>query len=244
MTNSLFFVILLSKIGMIEMNKIFVASLENHDVYLFSDESVSFYLNIMKERVRTNITLDINYKKKNSINDIINYYEKIDDYNISLVVPTMKFEEDEKIFKKQSNLVSKVINKAHKLLTDSNIFVKDNINIIKHKTTRSDFVDFFINNFANRVRYLTLDNLVQEEVPYNKIKAANISFVVGKPELELTIKEDDMQEIIDNTIEKQKEFNALNKKRQNVFASGFISYYLLGFLTAIITLLILTSFIK
>ena len=38
------------------MNKIFVASLENHDVYLVSNEHVSFYLNIMKERVRTNIT--------------------------------------------------------------------------------------------------------------------------------------------------------------------------------------------
>ena len=226
------------------MNKIFVASLENHDVYLVSNEHVSFYLNIMKERVRTNITLDINYKKKNNISDIIDYYEKIDDYNITLVIPTIKFEEDEKVFKKQSNFVSKVINTSHKLLTSSDIFVKDNINVIKHKTTRSDFVDFFINSFANRVRYLRLDDLVQEEVPYNKINAANISFVIGKPELELTIKEEDMREIVNETKEIKQEVTHSSSKLKNSFASGFISYYLLGFLTAVVTLLILTMLIK
>lgn len=225
------------------MNKTFIASLENHDVYLISTEKVSFYFNISKKKDVANITMDIKYKNRKSVNDVISYYEKIDNYNITLVVPVMDFEENEKLFKKQSNLLSEVINDTYNFLTNNGIEVKTDINVIKHKSTKSDFVDFFLNKFANRVRYLSLDNLVQEEVPYNKIEAANISFVVGRPELELTIKEDDMQEIINKTQElnEQKE---VQKPKYNFATGGYISYYLLGGLTAIITLLLMTIIMK
>ena len=59
------------------MNKTFIASLENHNVYLISNDDASFYLNCLKDKNETtNITMDIDYKKKNSINDIVNYYQK------------------------------------------------------------------------------------------------------------------------------------------------------------------------
>jgi len=227
------------------MNKTFVAGLENHDVYLINDGKVSFYLNVLKENTSTNITLDIKYRYKNNINNIVSYYEKIDNYNITLVIPIVKIEEEFEGFKSQSNEISLIINYAYKLLTTNGLFVNNNINIIKHNSMRSDFIDFFINKFASRVRYLTLDNLVQEEVPYNKIDAANISFVIGKPELGITIKEDDMKEIIKETREKQTTYNKdIQKPKYSFATSGYVSYYLLGFLTAVVTLLMLTLLIK
>lgn len=226
------------------MNKTFVADLENHNVYLISNEKVSFYINVSKEKESTNITLDIKTKKKDSINSVINYYEKIDNYNITLVIPMMNFGENNAEFKKQSNVVSTLINHSYKLLTKNGINVKNNINIIKHHKN-SEFIDFFLNQFSDRVRHITLDDLVHEEVPYNKINAANISFVVGKPELELTIKDEELKEIINEVKELKK--NEETKKvtpKLSLATSGYVSYYLLGFLTAVITLLFLTLMIK
>lgn len=225
------------------MNKTFVTDLENHNVYLINTGNMSFYINVSKEKESTNITLDLKTKKKDNLSKIISYYEKIDNYNITLVVPLFNICEEYNNFKSQSNVISKLINNAYKLLTNNDINVKNNINIIKRYNNRSDFIDFFMSNFSNRVRYITLDDLVHEEVPYNKINAANISFVVGKPELELTIKEEEMKEIVNNVqnVNEPKE----KKSKLNLAATtGFVSYYLLGFLTAVVTLLFLTLMIK
>lgn len=228
------------------MNKTFIASLENHNVYLISNDDVSFYLNCLKDKNETtNITMDIDYKKKNSINDIVNYYQKIDNYNITLVVPTDNFIEKKEKYKTQSNTLSSIINFTYKLLTKNGLTIKNNINIIKHSNIKSEFVNFFISKFSNRVRLISIDDLVREEVPYNKVSAANINFVIGRPELDLTIKEDEMQEIIDTTKEVT-EKPVSNKKNRLAFVatSGFVSYYLLGFLTAIITLLVITMLVR
>ena len=226
------------------MNKTFVASLNNHNIYLISDEKVSFYINVLKQQDRTNITIDIGYKHKNKVNDIINYYSQIDDYNISLIIPLLKFEEKEELFKTQSNKLSLVINYSYKLLTSNNVLVNDNINMIKH-SEKSEFLEFFTKNFASRVRYITIDDLVHEEVPYNKVNALNMSFVVGRPELELTIKDDEMQDVVDQAHEEFKqENNNVGYNRRLSFASGYVSYYLLGFLTAVITLLAITFLIN
>ena len=223
------------------MNKTFVADLENHSIYLINNGKMSFYINFLKGNEATNITLDIKTKKKDDIRNLINYYEKIDNYNITLVVPLIKTSEDFEDFKKQSNVVSSLINDSYKILTSNGIEVKQNINVIKH-SVRSDFLDFFVKSFASRVRYITLDDLVHEEVPYNKISAANISFVVGKPELELTIKDEEMKKIVTETNNVD---NITTAKPKLSFAtSGYVSYYLLGALTAIVTLLVITLLMK
>lgn len=227
------------------MNKTFVAELENHFIYLVNDNFISFYINVLKKKDNTNISVDLKNKKVNSISSIIRHYEKIDNYNITLVIPIISINENSDEYKKQSNLISRIINYSHKFLLEYDVSVLDNINIIKHNT-KSDFIEFFIKQFSNRVKYITLDDLVHEEVPYNKIEAANISFVVGRPELELTIKDDEMKEIIEET-KKETEKNFKEKtsiKKSNAFASGYVSYYLLGFLTAILTLLFITWIIK
>ncbi len=223
------------------MNKTFVASLENHTVYLISNEYVSFYLNVLNKSEITNISVDIKGGKSNNIHEIINYYEKIDNYNITLAIPLNKFEENVEDFKSQSNIISKVINYSYKFLTSNGIVVNNNINVIKHGTLHSDFIDFFINTFANRVRYLKIDDLVREEVPYNKISTANISFVVGRPELDITIKEDDMQEIIKETENiASGDSKKMGARKLKVATSGYVSYYLLGFITAVLTLVFIT----
>lgn len=226
------------------MNKTFVADLENHFVYLISNGLMSFYINISKKQESTNITIDMKTKKKDDLTKIIGYYEKIDNYNISLVVPIIKLSEENTDFKQQSNEISKIINEAYKILTLNNIEVKKDINVIK-RPTRSEFIEFFLKQFSNRVRYITLDDLVHEEVPYNKINAANISFVIGKPEIELTIKDEEMKEIIKD-VEELNETPAEKKKVSKLImaTSGYVSYYLLGFLTAVVTLLALTLLVK
>lgn len=229
------------------MNKTFVASLENHDVYLINYDYVSFYVNVLKKKEITSITLDIDYRKKNSVNDIVSYYEKIDNFNISLVIPVINFKEAPELYKSQSNLLSKCINYAYKLLTRNDIVVKDNINVIRHESSKSEFVHYFLGKFSNRLRYISLDDLVAEEVPYNKVNAANISFVIGKPELGLTIKDDEMNEIINEIKEVPQSTsvsNQVSKTKLSFATSGYVSYYLLGFLTAIVTLLLLTFLIN
>ena len=227
------------------MNKTFVADLENHSVYLISNNYISFFVNISKEKETTNITLDLKTKKKKELTKLISYYEKIDNYNITLVIPIIEINENFDTFKTQSNLISLFINTAYRFLVSNGISVRNNINIIKNRSSRSDFVDFFINQFSSRVRHIQLDDLVHEEVPYNKLDAANISFVIGKPELELTIKDDEMKEIIKETqdlVETDKK--ATNLTNLLLSTTGYISYYLLGFLTAVVTLLFLTLIIK
>lgn len=226
------------------MNKTFVADLENHVVYLINNESMSFYINVSKKQENTNITIDLKTKKKDDLSKLIGYYEKIDNYNISLVVPIIKISDEQEKFKLQSNYVSKLINEAYKVLTINNIEVKKDINIIK-RNTRSEFIEFFLKQFSTRTRYITLDDLVHEEVPYNKINAANISFVIGKPEIELTIKDEEMKEIIKD-VEELNETPAEKKKVSKLImaTTGYVSYYLLGFLTAVVTLLFLTTLVK
>lgn len=226
------------------MNKTFVADLENHIVYLMSNGDMSFYINLSKKNESTNITIDIKTRKKNDISRMISYYEKIDNYNISLVVPVTDVSENINDYKKQSNFISKIINESYRILTSNGMSVKNDINIIKKHHSKSEFLEFFIKQFSNRVRYITLDDLVHEEVPYNKIETANISFVVGKPEIELTIKDEDMKEIIRDVEEKQvKKVEKKNVSKKNT-TSGYVSYYLLGFLTAVVTFAVLTVLVK
>lgn len=227
------------------MNKTFVADLENHIVYLMSNGDMSFYINLSKKNESTNITLDMKTKKKDDISKMIGYYEKIDNYNISLVVPITNLSEDMNDYKTQSNFVSKIINESYRILTSNSMNVKNNINIIKRNHSKSEFIEFFIKQFSNRVRYITLDDLVHEEVPYNSIKAANISFVIGKPEIELTIKDEEMKEIIKDVEEVQeKQVKKAPISKKIMATSGYVSYYLLGFLTAVVTFAILTVLVK
>lgn len=226
------------------MNKTFVASLENHVVYLISDDDVSFYLNLLKVNDITDITMDIDYKYKNRINDVISYYEKIDNYNISLVIPYYKISNKKEDYKLESNRLSKIINMAYNFFTYKGIKVNQEINVIKH-SKENDFVLYFNMNFDSRIKYISLDDLVYEQVPYNKVSAMNINFVIGKPELNLTLKDEEMQEVINETAKDMKLTNTEVSKQKISFAtSGFVSYYLLGALTAIIALLVITLLMK
>jgi len=226
------------------MNKTFVADLDNHIVYLMSNGDMSFYINLSKKNESTNITVDMKTKKKNDISRMISYYEKIDNYNISLVVPVINLSENINDYKTQSNFISKIINESYRILTSNGMNVKNNINIIKKNYSKSEFIEFFIKQFSNRVRYIALDDLVHEEVPYNKFEAASISFVVGKPEIELTIKDEEMKEIIkDVETRKTKKETKKTVSKSNT-TSGYVSYYLLGFLTAVVTFFILTLLVK
>lgn len=226
------------------MNKTFVASLNNHNVYLISDEEVSFYLNVLKINDTSNITLDIDYRNKNIISDVINYYEKIDTYNISLVIPSYKIDNKKDTYRTECNKLSKIINMSYNFLIHSNIKVKEEINVIKHSKT-NDFVTYFNSKFSDRITYITLEDLVALEVPYNKITAANINFVVGKPELNLTLKDDEMEEVIkESTKEVTPNNTVVSKQRFNFATSGYVSYYLLGVLTSVVTLLVITLLMK
>lgn len=224
------------------MNKTFIANLENYSIYLISTPTLSFYLNVPKTKTEVDITLDINFNKIDNINEVINHYEKIDNYNVVLLLPTIKLKEEEREFKNQSNLISLVINMGYKLLTHNNIEVKRNINLIKHQNYKGQFINFFLLKFGSRVKYTSLEDLVHEEVPYNKLDAASFSFVIGKPELDLTIKEEEMK----NIIQKEDEVKEvpIPKRKTSYATSGYVSYYLLGFLTAVVTLLMLTFLIN
>lgn len=247
------------------MKETLICSLEKHNVYYVSNSSYGFYILVpFKDYTDTNIAIRLksNYQNydlnKNPLdvvtNELINYYKKVDNYNITLLLPifydnTLKrivTVDDMEKYLTIERALGDMINNAHMLLTKNNIKVNSNIYIINNDSFKK-FTNWFVARYNNRIEYKTILELVQQNdnfSNYNVLETPNINFVVGKneePNIEKTaeIEIETFENIVREMEEKPKK--TVSKKVDN---AGHVSYILLGVIAFVVSLVLLGLFIK
>lgn len=246
------------------MKETFICSLEKHHIYYLSDANCSFFIAVpFKDYTETNITLRLksNYElydlNKGSLsavtNELINYYGKVDNYNITLILPVfydgtltrVSSVKDLELYQKVDMYLGSIFNAAYNILTKNNIKVKNNIYVINNDSFR-DFTSWFISRYNNRIEYKTILDLIKKDNQfenYNMIETPNINFVVGKNEIPDLGKTVEMEtETFDSYVrESSIEENVSKHKTEKKDGgnAGFVSYILLGVITFAISLILL-----
>lgn len=245
------------------MEKTLIMSLENHHIYYITDSRASFYIAIPYKKFNSSSisielrddTMELVFNDTN-INFLIeklkNIYAKLDNYNISLVIPvingaflnSLRVNNDEKMFSTLNEALAKVINYSYVALSESNIKVQNEIIMINNGNYKV-FMSWFTQKYGTRCKYKTLMEMISEEVGnsdnLNKVELTGINFVVGKEQEEVN-KEEEPAMKLDNTlilneIELPEDDNV--PIRKEVHQAGYISYYLLGVISIAISLVIL-----
>lgn len=246
------------------MKETLICSLEKHHIFYLSNTNYGFYiLTPFKDYNETNLAIRLksNYQSydlnKNSldvvINELINYYKNLDNYNITLILPVFYDEtlsrvmtvDDMEKYQKLDLYLAEIFNSAYMFLTKNNVKVNSNIYVINNDSFKK-FTNCFVSRYNNRVEYKTILELIKQNDEfnnYNVVETPSINFVVGKTE-EPTIEKTAQIEIetFDNFVkevaETKKEFP---KKVGN---EGYVSYILLGAIAFIISFALLWFFIK
>lgn len=238
-------------------------SLENHHIYYITDSRASFYIAIPYKKFNSSSisielrddTMELVFNDTNInllIEKLKNIYAKLDNYNISLVIPvingaflnSLRVNNDEKMFSALNEALAKVINYSYIALSESNIKVQNEIIMINNGNYKV-FMSWFTQKYGTRCKYKTLMEMISEEVGnsnnLNKVELTGINFVVGKEQEEVK-KEEEPTMKLDNTlilneIELPEDDNVPIRKEAH--QAGYISYYLLGVISIAISLVIL-----
>lgn len=199
---------------------------------------------------------------KDSITSI---YKEIDPFSLCYVIPVFNNEQlniinqnNEESIKLFDKAMSSIINSSYKLLINNNLKVDNNV-ILIDSNINNNLVNWFINKYNTRIVLKTKLDLLQvhknEENNYQKIETPDMNFVVGQapvevpnvPEEPIAQKEEQPvtpspiappQEITKEVdkgqvIENKKELPEMEENH------GYISYYVLGLIAIILTLLVL-----
>lgn len=247
------------------MEKTLIMSLENHHIYYVTDTKAAFYIAVpYKKFTSSNIsielredTMELIFNQAN-INSLIeklkNIYAKIDNYNISLIIPvingaflnSLRTSNDVKMFESLDKALGKVINYSYITLTESNVKVENEIVMINNEKYKV-FMNWFTQKYGSRCKYKTLMELIPKTVNndnLNKIELSGMNFVVGKETQEEAVKKEEETSnfkldntLILNEIELPEDENLPIRKEAH--QAGYISYYLLGVISIAISLVIL-----
>ena len=219
---------------MLELNK--------HDIYLLSDNNISFYIGIPKvtEFNSVNISIDLkdNFDKINiNKNDIVyvkdelaNIYQDIDSENITLITPIfyndilerIKTEPKEGLFSYLDKCLSYIINNAHKVLVENNIQVNSKIVIVKNDKF-ANFINWFSARYSSRVDTKQYSELLGDFTSI--IPVVNTDNIISVPTEKVSADNNSVSGVQTNLKESH--------------STGFISYVLLGVIGIVITLVIL-----
>ena len=218
------------------MEKTLFLQLNKHNIYLLADNNISFYISVPKKEyyTSTNISIDLrdNFNKidfsqnddiyvKDQLNMI---YGDIDYENITLIIPIfkndilnlIKNEPSEKLFTYLDQCISYIINNAYKVLVDDGINVNSKIIFVKNEKF-DNFISWFGERYKSRVDTKQYSELIGDFT--SVIPVLNTDNIIDIP----TDKNENNNEI------------SVNVKENG----GFVSYLLLGFLGAALTLFIL-----
>ena len=245
-----------------KLEKTLVISLENHNIYYFTDSTASFYMAVPHKKFNSsNITIELhddaldlvfNTSNINSlVNKLNNIYSKIDNYNISLIIPlinsnflnTLNTNPDERLFASLDKAIGNVINCSYIALSSNNIKVESNI-IMINKNKYIAFMNWFVNKYQNRCEYKSIMDMIMEQSNHDnldKINSSGINFVVGR-EAEKTIdnKIDDKIEVDSSLVLNEVEIDDNNIPiKKQAHQAGYISYYLLGVISIAVSLVVL-----
>lgn len=248
------------------MKETLICSLEKHNIYYLGNSNYGFYISIpFKDYQDTNIAIRLksNYQSydlsKNSLdvvtNELINYYKKLDNYNITLILPVFNDDilsriitvDDMEIYQKIDNSLANIFNNAYALLTKNNIKVNSNIYVINNDSFKR-FTNWFVSRYNNRIEYKTILELIKQSDnfnTYNIVETPSINFVVGKNE-EPTIEKTAQIELqtFDSYVKQEFEEKLKSELAKKVSNGGFVSYILLGVIAFGVSLALLWIFIK
>jgi len=248
------------------MKETLICSLEKHHIYYLSNSNYGFYLLVpFKDYSDTNISIRLksNYQNydlnKNPLdvvtNELINYYNNLDNYNVTLILPIFYDDiltriitvDDMEIYQKIDTYLGDMFNRAYAFLTKNNIKVNNNIYVINNDSFKK-FTNWFVARYTNRVEYKTILELIKQSDNFsgiNVVETPNINFVVGKntePTIEKTVEIE--LETFDSTAKEilnEKTKKTHPKKESN---AGFVSYVLLGAIAFIVSFALLWFFVK
>lgn len=219
------------------MNQTLILQLNKHDIYLLSDNNISFYISVpkIKEFNSVNISIDlkentdkININKNDMVyvkDELSSIYQDIDNENITLIIPIfyndvlerIKKIPSENIYSYLDKCISYVINNAYKALVAKQINVNTKIIIVQNEKF-ADFINWFSNRYSSRVDTKQYSELIGD-------------FTSVIP----VISTEHIMEIPTEKINKTGGNIPINEPH----STGFVSYVLLGAIAIVLTLVIL-----
>jgi len=243
-----------------------ICGLEKHNIYYVSNSSYGFYILVpFKDYDNTNIAIRLksNYQNydlnKNSldlvVNELINYYKELDNYNITLMLPVFFDDvlsrivtvDDIEKYLTIDRCLGDMINCAHKLLTSNNVKVNHNIYVINNDSFKK-FTNWFVARYNNRIEYKTIIELIQQNDSfnsYNVVETPSINFVVSRNEIPNIEKTAEIElETFDSLVRENEEINKKNMPKKDQNNGGYVSYVLLGIIAFVVFLILLWIFIK
>ena len=248
------------------MKETLICSLEKHHIYYLNNSNYGFYILVpFKEYTDTNIVVRLksNYQSydlnKNSldvvINELVNYYNKLDNYNITLILPVFYDDilsriitvDDMDKYQVLDKYLGEMFNSAYMLLTKNNIKVNNSIYVINNDSFKR-FTNWFVSRYNNRIEYKTIAELIKQNYSfnsYNVIETPSINFVVSKneePSIEKTAQLE--PETFDSIARELDEYSKNTSSKKDKNNGGYVSYVLLAVISLAISLLLLWIFIK
>ena len=225
------------------MNKTLILNSEGNDIYLISNDKISFYINIPNNKdinIAINLVDNTNSINMNNTNaegiktEISNIYTRLNTTNASIITPVIdnnileqiKLNNSEKLFTYIDKVISYLINNTYNILTEENINVNSTIKLINNKTYQT-FNNWFITKYNGRVELLD-STIKPNNVFENTIEETPIT------NEEKNIANEVLEET--NTIDVDAIKESGDPKTREL---GFVSYVLLGVVVAVISLVIL-----
>ena len=140
-----------------------------------------------------------------------------------------------------------MFNHAYMFLTRNNIKVNSNIYVINNDSFKK-FTNWFVSRYNNRIEYKTILELIKQSDNfnnYNVVETPNINFVVGKNEVPSIEKTVEMElETFENIAKEVEKKSVRTSPKREKESAGFVSYILLGVVTLITSLILLSVFVK
>ena len=248
------------------MKETLICSMEKHNIYYVNNSNYGFYILVpFKEYTDTNIAVRLksNYQSydlnKNSldvvINELVNYYNKLDNYNITLILPVFYDDilsriitvDDMDKYQVLDKYLGEMFNSAYMLLTKNNIKVNNSIYVINNDSFKR-FTNWFVSRYNNRIEYKTIAELIKQNYSfnsYNVIETPSINFVVSKneePSIEKTAQLE--PETFDSIARELDEYSKNTSSKKDKNNGGYVSYVLLAVISLAISLLLILIFIK
>ena len=228
------------------MNKVLITNIDNRNIYLVTEDKISFYLNMPNTEVKdvsiainlldtTNqINLDNNNseKIKEEITNVYNGYHYNDVVIVTPIIDSniteqLKLNNNEQIFLYTDKYISYLINQAYSLLATEEIKVNNIIKINNNKSY-STFLTWFVKKYEGRVELV--------EYTKNSLNNFNTNNTTNEEMQEdISI----ANQVLDDTNSMdtiEDEDSLLDDEPRD---PGFVSYVLLGVIVIVVSLVIL-----
>lgn len=237
-------------------------SFNNYTIYYVMNGNYSYYISIPHHKdLRYHISIDLDKYVDilstdiSSMNERIkDIYKDIDGTSMILILPNIERNLLNDIANTEGciNLAKRVIailNNAHKLLSVNNFTTDDSIYFLDD-LTYINFINYFKNKFIGRVHTINLLQILKEFSLSNqgysasnnaiKINMGGLNYIIGSNE---PVKE--ASTFVDKTKE---DYSTSNNDEvgnyNNAYASGNVSYLLLGTLSVVIALILLILLLR